>query len=199
LFRSHLLIPNAGIEHLIREAAAISRLEQPVAPRIEKLFLAFTAHVKARGFDADQKAKIQELEMFPIVSTPENEPYLYLTSVTSKKPWLIADRANFRTQFQLVMPVLAFSVEFVLKIKRFLEALDLKDRFLSDLATSITEAHGDVNLHKELTLRYRARGKYLFRYFFRSSLFHWHPLKHDSGLYRRTKLMGSTCVKSSAA
>ena len=137
--------------------------------------------------------------MFPIVSTPENEPYLYLTSVTSKKPWLIADRANFRTQFQLVMPVLAFSVEFVLKIKRFLEALDLKDRFLSDLATSITEAHGDVNLHKELTLRYRARGKYLFRYFFRSSLFHWHPLKHDSGLYRRTKLMGSTCVKSSAA
>jgi hypothetical protein len=164
LFRSHLLVPNAGIEHLIREAAAISRLAQPVAPRIEKLFLAFTAHVKARGLNAGQKARIQELEMFPIVSTPESESYEYLRSVTSKKPWLIADRANFRTQFQLVMPVLAFSAEFVLKIKRFLEALDLKDRFLSDLATCITEAHGDVKLHKELTQRYRTRSKYLFRY-----------------------------------
>src|SRR5213083_2110367 len=45
------------------------------------------------------------------------------------------------------MPVLAFSTEFILKVKRFLEALDLKDRFLSRLATSITEAYGDVELH----------------------------------------------------
>jgi hypothetical protein len=165
LFRSHLLVPNAGIEHLIREAAAIPRLAQPVAPpRIEMLFLAFTAHVKARELSYDQKARIQKLEMFPIASTPENESYEYLASVTSKKPWLIANRANFRTHFQLVMPVLAFSAEFIQKIECFLEALGLKDRFLSDLATSITEAHGDVKLHKELTQRYQTRSKYLFRY-----------------------------------
>src|SRR5207247_1902413 len=147
------LVPNAGIEHLIREAAAIPHLAQPVAPRIEKLFLAFTAHIKIQQLSINQKERIQKLEMFPISLTPEKESYDYLTSVTSKKPWLIADRVNFRTQFQHVMPVLAFRTEVVLKIKRFLEALDLKDRFLSSLATSITEAHGDVKLHKELTDR----------------------------------------------
>lgn len=148
------------------EAAAISRLAQPAAPLIKKLFLAFATHVKAMGLDDNQRVRIQMLKVFPIALTTENEPYLYLTSATSKNPWLIADRTNFRTQFQRVIPVLAFSVEFVLKIKCFLEALDLKGRFLGDLATSITEAHGDVNLHKELTLRYRTRGKYLFRYIF---------------------------------
>jgi hypothetical protein len=173
LFRNHLLIPNSGIEHLIREAAAIRHLAQPIEPHIKKLFLAFTAHVKVSGLDSDKKTRIQQLEMFPIVSTRKNEPYEYLTSVTSKQPWLIADRANYRAQFQHVMPVLAFSPEFVLKIKRFLVALDLKERFLSERATSITEAHGDdVKLHDELTKRYRSRSKYLFRYTISASVFH---------------------------
>jgi hypothetical protein len=163
LFRTHLLVPNAGIDHLIREATAISSFWQPVVPHIEKLFLALTAHVKIHGLSLAQKERIRELSIFPIVSTPENETYEYLTSVTSKTPWLIADRASFRTQFQHVIPVLAFNTEFILKVKRFLEALDLKDRFLSRLATSITEAHGDVELHKELTQRYQTRSKYLFR------------------------------------
>lgn len=165
LLRKHLLIPNAGIEHLIREAAAVRLVAQPMEAHIKKLFLAFTVHVKASGLDSGQKKRIQELNMFPIVSTPKNEPYDYLTSIVSKQPWLIADRANFRAQFRHLMPVLALSPEFILKIKPFLVALNLKERLLSERATSITEAHGDdVTLHDELTKKYRSRSKYFFRY-----------------------------------
>jgi hypothetical protein len=172
LFRKHLLVPNAGIEHLIREGAALKHLPKPVEPHIKKLFLAFTAHVKASGLDIGQKGRIKLLDMFPIVTTEESEPYECLTSIANHQPWLIADRANFRAQFEHVIPVLAFSPDFILKIKCFLMALDLKDRFLSQRATSITEAHGDdVKLHGELTKRYRSRSKYLFRYIIYSSRF----------------------------
>jgi hypothetical protein len=101
--------------------------------------------------------------MFPIATTPENSSYEHLASVSSKKPWLIADRSDFRTQFEHVMPVLAFSAEFILKIKPFLVALALKERFLSDIATSVTEAQGDVEVDEKLTRRYRERSRHLFR------------------------------------
>lgn len=136
------------------------------------------------------------IDMFPIVSTPKNEPYQYLTSIVNKQPWLIADRANLRNQFQHLLPVLAFSPDFILKIKPFLLALDIKERFLSERATSITEAHGDdVNLHSRLTKEYRSRSKYFFRYPFPAPDFHYSEHSLLSGLYQSMKEIRSIYVR----
>ncbi|SPN98452.1 uncharacterized protein DNG_01496 [Cephalotrichum gorgonifer] len=161
LFRTHLQIPNAGLDHYIREATAISHVPSPLAPPIEKLIGTIATYVRLQGVSGAQKATLQELNILPI-SPGRGEPE-YLTSVNSKKLWLIADRENFRTQFQDVLPLLAFKADFILKIKPLLRVLGLQDRFLSDLATSVTEAHGETKLHNKLTLKYRDRSKYLFR------------------------------------
>lgn len=164
LFRTHLHIPNLGIDHLIREATAMPLLAKPSVTYIEKLFLAFSSHVKHRGLTAKQKQQLQALEIFPIVSSSDNAAFEYLTSAANKKPWLIGDRAHLRAQFEFITPLLAFNAKFIMKIRRFLLALDLKDKFLSEVATSITEAHGVVKLNKALTQKYRTRSKYLIRF-----------------------------------
>jgi len=156
-------VPNAGIEHLIKEAAAIPQLPQQPGRHIERLFLALVSHVKIHGLTEDQSMRLRAMRIFPITKTLTNEPYEYLTSATPNSPWLIADRTYFRTQFELVMPVLAFQTEFIWQINRLLLDLGLQERFLSRIAVSVTEAHGSVQLHEDLTKRYRSRASYLFR------------------------------------
>lgn len=141
----------------------MSVLGKPTMAYIEKLFLAFASHVKRQGLNNTQKNKIQELDMFPIVTSSDNAAFEYLSSPVNKKPWLIGDRAYLRVQFEFIMPLLAFDAKFIMKIRRFLLALGLNSRFLSEVATSITEAHGDVIFQKDLTQKYRARSKYLIR------------------------------------
>lgn len=163
-FRDHLNVRNAGIDHLIMEAAAVPTLPQPALPRIQRLFLALEYHVKAHGLSEDQKKALLSTKMFPTTSTATDETYEYLSSATVNDHWLIADRSYFREPFQSLISVLAFGAEFILKIMHLLVKLGLKNRFLSDLAVSTTEAHGNTHLNENLSHSYRSRGKYLFRY-----------------------------------
>ncbi|KAJ4129524.1 hypothetical protein NW754_003805 [Fusarium falciforme] len=133
-FRDHLNVWNAGIDHLIKEAAAVPTLPQPALPGIQRLFLALEYHVKAHGLSEDQKKALLNTKMFPTTSTVTDETYEYLSSATVNDHWLIADRSYFREPFQSLIPVLAFAAEFISKIMHLLVKLGLKNRFLSDLA-----------------------------------------------------------------
>lgn len=164
LFCSHLNVRNAGIDHLIKEAAAVPTLPQPALPQIQRLFLALEYHFKVHGLSEDQKKALLNTKMFPITSTATDETYEYLSSATAKDHWLIADRSYFREPFQSLIPVLAFRAEFIFKIMDLLIQLGFKNRFLSDLAVSTTEAHGSTHLDENLSHSYRSRGKYFFRY-----------------------------------
>ena len=161
LFRNLLQIPNAKISHIIREAETIR--PGNTKAHIEKVFLALFTHWKVQQCTPVEKEQIRALKMFPIISTPGNGPYQFLESITGMQPWLIADREIFRIQFKNILPILGFSVDTILRTRSFLEALGVGERFLSDVATSITEAHGDVELHRELTKRYQERSDFFFR------------------------------------
>ncbi|KAL2669765.1 hypothetical protein Neosp_015210 [[Neocosmospora] mangrovei] len=162
-FRNHLNVRNAGIDHLIKEAATVPTLSQPALPRIQRLFLALEYHVKVHGLSEDQKKALLSTKMFPITNTATDETFEYLRSATVNDHWLIADRSYFREPFESLIPVLAFEAEFILKIMPLLEKLGLKDRLLSRLAVSTTEAHGSTRLDEDLSHSYRSRGKYFFR------------------------------------
>ncbi|KAM6529162.1 hypothetical protein FALCPG4_007308 [Fusarium falciforme] len=163
-FRDHLIVRNAGIDHLIKEAAAVPTLPQPALSGIQRLFLALEYHVKAHGLSEDQKKALLNTKMFPTTSTVTDETYEYLSSATVNNHWLIADRSYFREPFQSLIPVLAFAAEFISKIMHLLVKLGLKNRFLSDLAVSTTEAHENTHLNEDLSYSYRSRGKYFCRY-----------------------------------
>ncbi|KAM0438683.1 hypothetical protein ACHAPT_001439 [Fusarium lateritium] len=162
-FRTHLNVRNAGVDHLIKEAASVPELPQPALPRIQRLFLALEYHVKAHGLSAGQQKALLSTKMFPITNTATDKTYECLSSAQANDMWLIADRSYFREPFQSLIPVLAFGAEFIWKIKHLLVQLGLKDRFLSDLAVSTTEAHGNTHLSQDFSESYRSRGKYFFR------------------------------------
>ncbi|RTE70398.1 hypothetical protein BHE90_015207 [Fusarium euwallaceae] len=145
-FRTHLNVRNAGVDHLIKEAAAIHTLPQPALPRIQRLFLALDYHVKAHGLSNDQKKALLSTKMFPITNSAMDDTYEYLSSANANDSWLIADRSYFREPFQSLIYVLVFGAEFISKIKHF-----------------TTEAHGNTHLSEDLSESYRSRGKYLFR------------------------------------
>ncbi|KAH7140312.1 hypothetical protein B0J13DRAFT_557512 [Dactylonectria estremocensis] len=161
LFRNYLLVQNSGVEHIMKEADLIR--PGHTTAHISKIFLAFSKHLLYSNFTPEQIDKLRAIAMFPIVTKPETEPYEYLVSVDDEKPWLIADRPVFKDHFQYILPVLGLTVDTVLSIQNFLVALGLQTRLLSEVATSVTEAHGDVSLSKDLTERYRARSDYLVR------------------------------------
>lgn len=187
LFRTYLLVSNLNSRHIITEAEALTFLPQPApSKRILNIILALNKLHKDGDLSPLQIDEIKKLSIFPIVKTPENEPYDNLTSVDSVKPWLIADKAHFRQHFRGVAPVLAFEPELIFRIRRLLCALGLEDRFLSKLATSVTETQGDVTPSKRLTMEYRERAKHLFR----SVPFSWHcthPLTFRAGLFQTTR------------
>ncbi|RSL45040.1 hypothetical protein CEP54_014440, partial [Fusarium duplospermum] len=162
-FRTHLNVRNAGIDHLIKEAAVVHTLPQPALPRIQRLFLALDYHVKAHGLSNDQKNALLSTKMFPITNTATDDTYEYLSSAKVNDHWLIADRSYFREPFQSLIYFLVFGAEFITKIKDLLVKLGLNNRFLSDLAVSTTEAHGNTHLNEDLSESYRSRGKYFFR------------------------------------
>ncbi|EGY19727.1 uncharacterized protein VDAG_01743 [Verticillium dahliae VdLs.17] len=162
LFRNCLMIPDVGVEHIIKEAKRISERGNNSIPHIEKILSALAIHADYH-ITAPQKKELAAMAIFPISTGPADGTYQYLSSINSKKPWLIADREVFKTQFQHLLPMLAFSVRFVLKIRKFLLALDLGDRCLSKLASSVTEARGDAVINKELTEKYRSRSSLFFR------------------------------------
>ncbi|RSL54666.1 hypothetical protein CEP53_007385 [Fusarium sp. AF-6] len=162
-FRTHLNVRNAGVDHLIKEAAVVHTLPQPALPRIQRLFLALDYHVKAHGLSNDQKKALLSTKMFPITNSATDDTYEYLSSANANDSWLIADRSYFREPFQSLIYVLVFGAEFISKIKHLLVNLGLNNRFLSDLAVSTTEAHGNTHLSEDLSKSYRLRSKYLFR------------------------------------
>ncbi|KAM0283500.1 hypothetical protein ACHAQH_002451 [Verticillium albo-atrum] len=162
LFRNCLSVPDAGVDHIIKEAKLIGESKNNTITYIEKILLALTTHSLSR-FTQSQKDEIKTMTIFPISTGPADGNYQYLSSIDSKKPWLIADREVFRTQFQHILPVLAFSVRSVLRMRKFLLALDLGDRCLSKLASSVTEARGDTIINQELTEKYRSRSALFFR------------------------------------
>ncbi|KAM0323126.1 hypothetical protein ACHAQA_008976 [Verticillium albo-atrum] len=162
LLRYFLSVPNAGVDHILKEAALITHDENNSVAHIEKILSALMTH-STNGLSLEQKEEIKSLNIFPISSGPADGTYQYLSSIDSKKPWLIADRDIFKVQFQHILPVLALSVKFVLKIRLFLLRLDLGDRCLSKLASSVTEARGETTVHEDLTEKYRARCKFFFR------------------------------------
>ncbi|KAH6686915.1 hypothetical protein F5X68DRAFT_276173 [Plectosphaerella plurivora] len=162
LFRTHIKISDSTDRHIIKEAEALEYFPQPVPyDRVVRIVLALNKLAKkGEELPIDQ---IKKLAIFPIVTTPQDEPYESLTSVDSKKPWLIADRAHLRQHFRDVVPVLAFKPEFIHKIRFLIQKLGLEERFLSKLASSVTEALGDVTPSKKLTMEYRERSKHFFR------------------------------------
>jgi len=164
LFRNYLNIPNSNVGHIIEEAALIKHGH--TMAHIEKILLALASHAKVARPNLTQLERLKTtLRMFPVaVSSTTDKPYEYLATVGDTKQWLIADRAIFREQFRDILPILVLSVENVLKIREFLYLLDLKNRFLSERATTITEAHGNVELDGRLTDRYRSRGDFFFRF-----------------------------------
>ena len=162
LFRTYLLVPNAGADHYISEARALTKLERTPLSQIERVFVALTSQVKAGGLDTRQKDEIRSLDIIPVTSP--GDAFRNLVAVSAETPWLIADRENLRDQFRSVLPLCMFEPAFVLKIKPLLVAIGLGDRILSELVTSITEAEGEAEFHKDLTKKYRKRSKYLFRY-----------------------------------
>lgn len=175
LFQAMLQIPNANVTHFVEEAIAVPSTTAATKStrRIESILHALTSHVVANlnkspdradlGLESSYKTRLIEANMFPIVSGTRNQPYERLSSVADKDSWLIADRTIFRTQFANVLPVLALDAGVVLRIQPLLEALDLKDRFLSRAATNVTEAHGEVTPLEDLATQYRERSKFLFR------------------------------------
>lgn len=138
-------------------------------PHIERTLAAFAAHARVKAPTATEVAEIKgSLQIFPVVSVQNQDiPYGQLATADDSNKWLVADRAVFRKQFQDVLPILALSVETVLSIRDFLFMLGLKDRFLSEMATAITEAHGDVSLNQKLTDQYRSRCDFIFRFVLR--------------------------------
>ncbi|KAM0617931.1 hypothetical protein ACHAP0_001196, partial [Verticillium nonalfalfae] len=162
LFRNCLMIPDVGVEHIIKEAKRISERGDNTIPYIEKILSALAIHSDYH-ITAPQKKELAAMAIFPISTGPADGTYQSLSSINSKKPWLIADREVFKTQFQHLLPMLAFSVRFVLKIRKFLLALGLGDRCLSKLASSVTEARGEAVINKELTEKYRSRSSLFFR------------------------------------
>lgn len=86
-----------------------------------------------------------------------------MMTAADENPWLIADRENLRTQFQDLLPLLAFDGAFVQKIRELLRAVGLQSRFLSESATSETKTVGEAIFNDALTQRYRDRSKYFFR------------------------------------
>ncbi|EEY15701.1 conserved hypothetical protein [Verticillium alfalfae VaMs.102] len=162
LFRNCLMIPDVGVEHIIKEAKRISERGDNTIPYIEKILSALAIHSDYH-ITVPQKKELAAMAIFPISTGPADGTYQSLSSINSKKPWLIADREVFKTQFQHLLPMLAFSVRFVLKIRKFLLALGLGDRCLSKLASSVTEARGEAVINKELTEKYRSRSSLFFR------------------------------------
>lgn len=130
-------------------------------PHIRKILVALAIQHKAGGLDDVQIREIRDLAIFPV--TPAGRNAWCLTSVSTGKPWLIADRENLRLQFESLVPLLALDGGFVLKIQGLLKALDLQSRFLSESATPMTETHGGADFDELFTKRYRARSKYFFR------------------------------------
>ncbi|SPO01787.1 uncharacterized protein DNG_04460 [Cephalotrichum gorgonifer] len=161
LFRTHLAVENATVEHYIREAKAIFKLPPPIMPHVKKILVAFAIQHKAGYLNERTKKQIRGLYIFPVAQPGGGTPAL--TSISRGKRWLIADRENLRVQFQPIVPLLALESAFVLKIQDFLRAMDLQDRFLSESAKPITETHGGATFNRELTERYRERSKYFFR------------------------------------
>lgn len=178
LFQSSLLIPDAGIQHIVEEAVAVPETvaEMKSVGRIEKILHALTSHLIRNSNDdninmfnsdselnPEDKAKLRRARMFPIHPGKRNQHFERLSSAEDKDTWLIADRAIFWTQFRGKVPILALDAGTILRIRPLLVAIGLHDRFLSHVATNITEAHGDVTLLEDVTMEYQRRSKFLFR------------------------------------
>lgn len=162
LFRTHLSIPNAGTKHYIGEAREFSKSPRTPVPHIERVFVALTAQIKAGNFGRQQEDEIRKLQIVPVAGPGDG--FRCLVSALTTRPWLIADRENLRCQFWSELSLCLFAPAFVLKVKPLFVLMGLGDKFLSELVTSVTEAEGEGEFHRELTKKFWKRSKYLFRY-----------------------------------
>jgi hypothetical protein len=160
LLKDVLELPDVEVSHLVQEAAAYT-LEKPLPYLLKTLqcIHVFLARGMATRHSLDM---LKKLPIWPLRGPGAQQP-TRLGTCERRDEWFVADHDDWQTVFGGVVPILAFHADEQRKIYRVMVALDLNQRFITNICSYAPSSTGTIHLSTELTRRFRSFTPFIAR------------------------------------
>ena len=104
---------------------------------------------------------LRERQIFPIMKSGTLAGSRTLATSIDTDVWFIADRRYLHESFRGIVALLAFSAENLDGMHTFLEAMELKPRYLSESVECQTSPGGEVSFQNKYTKSLRAKAPFI--------------------------------------
>jgi len=161
LFSAILGVEDANIATLVQEARAINMTSG--LGYILDLFLEI-AKILKDNTSVNMPGEARRLPIFPIRNVGSTTEYNSLCSAESVDEWFIADCSHFHRSFAGKIPLLAFDVADIGRIKRLLQKTGADNRRLSIVSNGSAQTNGGVSFLDMETRAFRSKVNSILRY-----------------------------------
>jgi hypothetical protein len=155
LFRTYLRLSNVTQDHVIKEL--LQTTSTTSFDRLQELLLLLNKHLDSKS----PKDCLSQLKGKKIIPVRETDGELCRMDYNSDV-WYFPDRQNLLDSFSGSLPLIAFEVKIVKKLKPLIQAMALQDYLLSVADTSATKVVGAKIFDERKTLDLRKRVRYFF-------------------------------------
>jgi hypothetical protein len=178
-FRHTLGVTDATWKTMMGEAQQIKATDSPehisqvlvtLSSYLEKEdHVPVTIPLKAKNPDSEAPSLVDRLEalsrnpILPIKHRYSNYTFDYLSTSHERGTWFIADLLHLRQSFEGLIPLLALTVESVVKVSFLIKILNLEHRLLSRVAHGIPRIRGSSKECPRQTLSLRAKSRSIAR------------------------------------
>lgn len=161
LFCDILGIRDANLDHLVSEAARFSRADGlpyfiELLQEVEKFIQDDTPESSLRP--------LRQSYIFPVRHASASSGFNFLSRVDSLSEWFITDCTHLEKSFRGKVPMLAFSVGDIGRIKRLLQMIGAEHRKLSHAAQGNAETVGNSSHWQDYTNSLRGKVNSILRY-----------------------------------
>jgi hypothetical protein len=161
LFCDILGIKDANLDHLVRETTGLSHSDN--LSYIVEVFQELEKFIK----DDTPESSIRPLRdsyVFPVRLSSASFGFNFLSPGDSISEWFIADCTHLEKAFRGKVPMLAFSVEDIGRVKRLLRMAGVEHRKLSYATQGNAETVGDSSHWQDYTDSLRSKVNSILRY-----------------------------------
>jgi hypothetical protein len=160
LFCSLLGVQDAKIEDLIQEARLLSTADS--LDYISNVFLEMEKLIKDDTPDHVTRT-LKTSRIFPVRPVGSHAGFNELARSDSASAWFIADCTHFQRSFQGKIPLLAFDVKIIGRMKKAIRRAGVENRRLSSVAKGSAETEGLVVLLQDQTAAFKRKVSSILR------------------------------------
>ena len=161
LFCDVLGVQDAKLGSLIQEARRLSLLDD--LPYIANLFTEIEKFIKDEIFD-ENLSGLRTGRIFPVRNSSSRNGFDQLLTADSPNEWFIADCSHFQRSFNGKIPLLAFDVRDIGRMKRLLRKAGVENRRLSAVANGTAKTIGNVTVLENKTRVFKNKVNSILRY-----------------------------------